>query len=374
MKERTQYKEKENISTTVVYENDLAFRYKIIAEKLGVETIPPDVLDWLENQNQRLQEIIHDYTGLTFDSMNLEQAKEELSHYIELFKEQTTNEGFIPFIISFDSLIAPQADYLVQENRMICVNETETLLDPESKGMKGKGNRFGYEIEDKKNGAGKTLAQQIEEIKELLGTFPTEQVKLAIVDGSIVKGKTLLNFLSQLPSELKQQEITAIAGWITESSKPLFQNENIHLVSSTSYSQKPQMVMCASDLVPTLGGRPVAEKRENGTLFPYTVVTQAGEAPLSLDAIMGGDPDQVDLDIFNDALLAELRSWSLQTGYGFWQSLEALAGYQLTWDELEALNGTVKVMLPARLHMDAMMMQNPPSSPKEAVLQATWYT
>ena len=353
-----------------IIEDDLLIRYQAAAQALGI-TNTADMEDWLLNRTYALQRILSEYSTSPFEVTDMEAVREELQTLTEQFCLQTLDEGNIPVVISFDPLLLDTASYTMQENR-VSINQDD-IIDLAGN-PKGKSNRFAQVTGDPRCGAGKTIDQQIAEFCQQLDGIPLDKIRLALVDGSIITGRTILHFLSQLPPELQANGVLAITGSTSKKGVDVMNQAGVAVESLTIFEEEPEMTVSLSDLVPTLGGRVIAERDSDRNIRPRTVEVNGQSLTMAVDAVMGGYPTHSDFDPFESDMLQRVREWSLQTGFGFWESLEQLRGSEISWADLAALNGKMKVMVPMRQGMStALNPEDIPAGPKETILAAAHF-
>lgn len=368
MKELLSNTEYERLQPGVVIEDDLVLRYRAVASMLGIE-MPPEVEDWLLDRSFALRQILAEYTSAPIMTEDMESIQDDLRATADAFCQQSMNEGCVPVVISFDPLLLDNGAYTMQENRVSCVSDASPVIDLAGN-PKGKSNRFIDPTDDPRCGAGKPIDQQIAEICSLIQEYPPESIRLALVDGSIISGRTILNFLARLPPALRANGVLAITGSTSEKGISLMNQQGVAVYSLKVFGQEPTQTITLSDLIPTLGGRMIATMEE-GTPVPAATTVDGTRLTMAVDPVIGGYPAHVDLDPFEAEQLAAIRQWALQTGYGFWDSLEQLYGRTITWQDLAPLNGKMKVMLPVRQGMDSRLNENSiPATPKETLTAA----
>lgn len=369
MAETLKQQELEQQKDMIVIEDDLPLRYRTIAETLGIE-YTTDMEDWLLTRTAFLERLLAEYSSSPITVTDMEIVRDELQAAVDLFCRQTMDDDNIPVVISFDPLLVDNASYIMQENRVSCVSSNNPTIDLAEQ-PKGKCNRFAEQTADPRSGAGKSIEQQIAEFCDQLEGVPLEKIRLAVVDGSIISGRTILRFLSQLPPELQTNGVLAITGSTSQKGVQLMNENNVGVQSLTVFDQEPTMTITLSDLIPTLGGRMIAQREFDDSLSPLTLDVNGRPLTMAVDSVIGGYPSHVDLDPFETGLLENVRQWALQTGYGFWDSLEQMRGEELTWNDLRILNGKLKVMVPMRQGMSVGLNTNDiPNTPKETLVAA----
>lgn len=361
--------EREQRQQIVLIEDDLLLRFRAIAETLDIE-ITGEMEDWLLDKSFQFRQLLAEYTSTPIAITDMEAVRDELQARTDQFCRQTMDEGNIPVVISFDPLLLDSASYIMQENRVSAVPRESQTIDLAAN-PKGKGNRFPETSPDPRCGAGKTIDQQVAEFCAQLEGLPVDRLRLAIVDGSIITGRTMVNFLTKLPPELQTNGVLAITGSTSRAGEQLMNQNGVAVESMVVLENEPDMTITLADLVPTLGGRMIARQNADATFSPLTIEVADRSLTMAVDSILGGYPSHADLDPFETEQLQAIRQWSLQTGYGLWDALEQQYGSAISWNDLKGLNGKVKIMVPVRQGMtvpqDGSVI---PASPKEAILAA----
>lgn len=353
----------------IVIEDDLPLKYRAIAQNLGFD-FTEDMEDWLLTRTALLERLLGEYSNAPICTTDMEVIREELQFAVDQFCRQTMDDDCIPVVISFDPLLVDNASYIMQENRVSSVSNENPIIDLAGQ-LKGKCNRFPEQVSDPRSGAGKSIEQQIVEFCEQLEGVPVEKIRLAVVDGSIISGRTILHFLEQLPPELQANGVLAITGSTSQKGIQRMNENNVGVQSLAIFDEEPDMTITLSDLIPTLGGRMIAQRESDDSLSPLTLDVNGRPLTMAVDSVIGGYPSHVDLDLFESELLGNIRQWALQTGYGFWDSLEQIRGSAIPWSDLTVLNGKVKVMLPMRQGMSVDVDTNSvPDSPKNTLVAA----
>lgn len=218
----------------------------------------------------------------------------------------------------------------------------------------------------------------MEEIKESLFSLqsngvPPESVRLVLVDGSVLSGSSLKEFLANFPPG-SFESTTVFTGTSTEKGIRVLQQSGVSVDTVALIQGKPRAILSLSDCVPTLGGRMLGVT--DGTeQKPLTVEKDGIPLSLGIDAFLGGLPHLVDMNPFdpdsypaNDLLLRELQRWSYQTAQGVWQWLELSNGGPLSWQQvITKTNGQIKVFVPTRNAMKLPDSSAIPETPLQSV-------
>lgn len=375
--------ERVNVDNAFVIEDDIMRRYRLVAELLNLTATLPDAQDWLLGQIDTLQKMLTLYSnGSPVHIIDQEALSESVAAMVDLFCLKAREESAYPFIISFDPTVLSDENttYIWQTNRANCIPQTVVLtgpLDP-NRYPKQSINRFLTPNKNTQNGAGKQAEQQLGEVLTAINRIiesgvPLEKIRFALVDGSVLSGNSILEFLTalNLPPECS---ISVFTGSTTEKGIRALEQRTIQVFPVSVIEGKPYATLSVSDCVPSFGGRMLGVSTDDQSV-PLTVEKGSVQVPIGMDAFQGGQPHLVDLNPFDpdsfpadDHLLRELNRWSYQTAQGIWQWLELAHNGPLSWETvLKATNGTVKVFLPGRNQMTMPDSQTVPESPLESV-------
>ncbi len=103
---------------------------------------------------------------------------------------------------------------------------------------------------------------------------------------------------------------------------------------------------------------------------PFTIADGEHEVPVAVDAICGNYPWQADIytDDIPPACMRKLGDLCVSVAGDFWETLEETAGQELSWRDLKALTGSLRIYTPAQdLTSSAALAASFQPSPRRSV-------
>lgn len=356
----------------MVVTTDLALRHDMAAAALGLTT-PPDVRQvQVDHQLELVSLLAEAYEHKVIDLSAVE-VRTKLSNLVTCFRDTALRDGKLPFVVSMDPVfLDPQlADYTFQCTRVSLVSPEGSIINLEHN-PRSRANRFIYPADDPTNGAGRALTEQAEIVEKLLNSHDGP-IALAFVDDYINSGKSIVDYFECLV-DAPHIETTVIAGLVAPESK-LHTDQRFHVVPAIALESGTHLRhVDMSDLLPTLGGRVIGHTIEgvgNAALtVPLTVAEAGHKVPVAVDAICGNYPWQADIyvDELSPACLVALGAFCVSTARAFWETMEATAGQELSWRDLKALTGKLRVYSPAEdLTSSASLPATFQATPRRAI-------
>jgi len=333
----------------MVVTTDLALRHDIAAGSLGL-TIPQDMRQIQLNHQQEIIDLLADSYGGNVVEVRAVEMRKKLGDMVANFREASRRVGRTPIVVSMDPAFLDQSlpDYTFQATRVSLVSPEQPTINLE-RNPRTHANRFIHPASDPKNGAGKTLAEQVGAVHDMV-TAHDGPVALAFVEDYVDRGKSIVCHFGKL-LDSPDVEPTIIAGLVAPSSD-IYSNEHLHAIRSAIALPAAAHMrhMDMSDLLPTLGGRVVGRRVGRTALaMPFAIADSEYEVPVAVDAICGNYPWQADIytgDI-SPACMRKLGGVCISAARDFWKTLEEIAGQGLSWRDLQALTGNLRIYAPA---------------------------
>ena len=360
----------------MVVNTDIEVRYAVAAEALNLNACD-DARDTMVSCQDRIVGALRDNYDNNIFTVDAVETREALDEMLNSFKQEIISTGKRPIVISLDPIIADQkiVDYIFQESRASLVAQSQNVIDLEHN-PRGYVNRF-INYGDQYNGAGKTASQQLAEIRAIITNDADTPTVLAIVEDYIHSGGGILNRFKDFIDD-PDMEVYVFAGIFNQAARSNLRDiTNISTVTEVP-PIKSLRRMDVSDLIPTLGGRPigvgdVSIGPQNELYSLLTTKTDKGVlVPVAVDAICGNYPWQVDIypHKISPIALRSLGDTALYAAESFWGSLEAEGGSRLSWADINPLSGLLKVHYPIQDLTPIEEIPLVPDTPLGAVFEA----
>lgn len=356
----------------MVVNSDLELRHAVASESLELDSSSASSARMAGYQTELVNLLRQSYGDCVL-SIDALKTREVLNEMLNRFKQEAAATGKRPIVLSLDPVIIDPniVDYTFQESRASLITPSHTVVNLEHN-PRGYTNRF-INLAAQSNGAGKTAAQQLEELHALIEDGTDTRIALAIVEDYIHSGSGILGRFRDFIDN-PDIEVHIFSGILNEKARHSLQNVTritaVSEISQVNHLRRMDM----SDILPTLGGRPVGVRDTTSlpnTFHPLlTTETKHGvQVPVAVDAICGDYPWQVDIykSETSPEALHSLGGLALRAAKSFWIALENASDISLTWQSLEPLNGHLKTHYPINDLVPAQSIPQASSTPLEAV-------
>lgn len=336
----------------MVVNTDLELRHAVASESLELDSSSASSAQIAKYQTE-LVDLLRQSYGDRVLSIDALKTREVLTEMLNRFKQEAAATGKRPIVLSLDPVIVNPSivDYTFQESRASLIIPSRMVVDLEHN-PRGYTNRF-INLAAQSNGAGKSAAQQLEEIHALIEDDMDTRIALAIVEDYIHSGSGILGRLRDFIDN-PDIEVHIFSGILNEKARHSLQDATRITAVSEISQVKHLRRMDMSDLLPTLCGRPVGVRggtaSSPNTFYPLlTTETEHGvQVPVAVDAICGDYPWQVDIykNETSPEALRSLGGLALRAAKSFWMALEDTSDVSLTWQSLKSLSGYLKTYYP----------------------------
>ncbi|HSX16207.1 MAG TPA: hypothetical protein VLF40_05425 [Candidatus Saccharimonadales bacterium] len=348
----------------LVVSSDIALRHVIAARCLGLELSEADAA-WHQAQHESLTSLMYEEYGSRVIVMDAAETAKGITEAVDAFRQRAILQGRTPFVVSVDPVfLDPKlADYTFQETRVVVIDPTKPAIDIEHT-PRSHANRFTRLVAEPANGAGKPLVAQLAEVRARIAGIEGP-VALALVEDFVNSGSSITERFGSFLDD-PAIDTTIITGLANDQAYNVFRGRATITTLVRSAPGENVQHIDADDLVPTLGGRVIADNVASRVPALRTVTSGLLELPMAADAVYGRYPRQSDIrpELVSSGFMRRLGAFSVQTAVEFWSRLEQAAGHELPWSALDPLIGTLRIFYPARNHgphiVPAAMVEDSP--------------